>query len=60
MLGCLKSMFLTNLVTGLVYTEQVWESLFLWSRNISYLNNRSYTEINSVDSNKWALYQPQH
>ena len=49
---------LTNLVTSLVYTELVWISLSLQNRNTFYLNSRSYSEINNVCSNKWALYQP--
>ena len=53
-----KSVFLTNLVTSLIYTEQVWKALFLQNRNRFYLNSRSYFEINSVCSNKRALYQP--
>ena len=52
--------FLTNLVTSLVYTEQVWKSLFLQSRNRFHLNSRPYSEINRFGSNKWALYQPRH
>ena len=52
--------FLTKLVTSLVYTEQVWKTLFLRNRNRFYLNSRSYPEINNVCSNKWALYQPRH
>ena len=50
--------FLTNLVTSLVYTEKIWKALFLRNKNRFYLNSRSYSEVNSVCSNKWALYQP--
>ena len=49
------TLYNTNLVTSLVYTEYVWKALFLRNRNRFYLNSRSYSEINSVYPNKQAL-----
>ena len=60
MLCYIQPIFLTNLLTSLVNTEYVWKALFLRNRNRFYLNSRSCSEINSVCSNEWALYQPQH
>ena len=56
MLCYIQPIFLTNLLTSLVYTKYVWKALFLRF----YLNSRSCSEINSVCSNEWALYHPQH
>ena len=39
----------------ILYTEYVWKALFLRNKNRFYLNSRSYSEINSFCSNKWAL-----
>ena len=36
---------------------KVWKALFLQNRNRFYLNSRTYSEINSVCLNKWALLQ---
>ena len=51
---------MANLVTSLVYTEYIWKTLFLRNRNRFYLKSRSYSQINSIWSNKWTLCQPRH
>ena len=38
----------------------VWKALVFRNRNIVCLSSRSYSEINSICSNKWTLYQLRH
>ena len=48
-----------NLCQSLFF-KNMFEKLYLRNRNRFYLNKRSYSEINSVCSNKLALHQRRH
>ena len=61
MLRSINLYFLTNLVTTLVYIRVSLEGFtFCEIETGFYVSSRSYSEINSVYSNKLVLYQLRH